>query len=59
MVVDQITWFNQVSQLLLVAPLEKQFPTIYGLLTDHIADNVDYKVGQDHNIDFFLLFCLS
>ncbi|CAA6672921.1 unnamed protein product [Spirodela intermedia] len=41
---------SQVSQLVLVAPLDKQFSTIYGLLTDHISDNVDYKV---------LVFCTT
>jgi len=33
----------------LIAPLEKQFPVLYSLLTDHIAEDVDYKVS--------LLFC--
>lgn len=28
----------------LIAPLDKQFPILYGLLTDHIADDADYKV---------------
>jgi len=28
----------------LIAPLDKQFSILYGLLTDHISENVDYKV---------------
>lgn len=28
----------------LVAPLEMQYPLLYVLLKDHIADDVDYKV---------------
>lgn len=28
-----------------VAPLEKQFQILYGLLNDHISENVDYKVS--------------
>lgn len=27
------------------APLEKQFPILYGLLNDHISENVDYKAS--------------
>ncbi len=29
-----------------VAPLDKQFSILYGLLTDHISENVDYKVSE-------------
>uniref|UniRef100_A0ACD6A0Y1 Uncharacterized protein n=1 Tax=Avena sativa TaxID=4498 RepID=A0ACD6A0Y1_AVESA len=35
---------SQVKQMHIVAPLDKQFSTLYGLLTDHISENVDYKV---------------
>uniref|UniRef100_A0ACD5WYL6 Uncharacterized protein n=1 Tax=Avena sativa TaxID=4498 RepID=A0ACD5WYL6_AVESA len=35
---------SQVKQMHLVAPLDKQFSILYGLLTDHISENVDYKV---------------
>ncbi|XP_078176814.1 DEAD-box ATP-dependent RNA helicase 31-like isoform X2 [Carex rostrata] len=35
---------SQVKQMHVVAPLEKQFPILYGLLNDHISENVDYKV---------------
>ncbi|KAF3331781.1 DEAD-box ATP-dependent RNA helicase 31-like protein [Carex littledalei] len=35
---------SQVKQMHVVAPLEKQFPILYGLLNDHILENVDYKV---------------
>jgi hypothetical protein len=28
-----------------VASLEKQFQILYGLLNDHISENVDYKVS--------------
>jgi hypothetical protein len=31
----------------LVASLDKQFSILYGLLKDHISENVDYKVGVD------------
>lgn len=34
----------QVMQTHLVAPLEKHFPLLYALLTEHIADDADYKV---------------
>lgn len=30
----------------LVAPLEKHFSMLYGILTDHISENVDYKVSD-------------
>lgn len=35
---------SQVKQMHLIAPLDKQFTILYGLLTDHISENVDYKV---------------
>ncbi|KAM0939454.1 putative RNA helicase [Dioscorea sansibarensis] len=35
---------SQVKQMQLVAPLEKQFSILYALLTEHIAEDVDYKV---------------
>ncbi|PON76561.1 DEAD-box ATP-dependent RNA helicase [Trema orientale] len=35
---------SQVRQTCLVAPLDKQFPLLYVLLKEHIADDVDYKV---------------
>ncbi|XP_025811984.1 DEAD-box ATP-dependent RNA helicase 31 isoform X2 [Panicum hallii] len=35
---------SQVKQMHLIAPLDKQFSILYGLLTDHISENVDYKV---------------
>lgn len=35
---------NQVRQMHLVAPLEMQFPLLYVLLKEHIANDVDYKV---------------
>ncbi|KAL6876455.1 hypothetical protein ACP4OV_013027 [Aristida adscensionis] len=35
---------SQVKQMHLIAPLDKQFSLLYGLLTDHISENVDYKV---------------
>lgn len=35
---------SQVSQTHLIAPLDKQFSILYRTLTDHIADDVDYKV---------------
>lgn len=35
---------SQVAQMHLIAPLDKQFSILYGILTDHIADDVDYKV---------------
>uniref|UniRef100_A0A0E0LC65 protein-serine/threonine phosphatase n=1 Tax=Oryza punctata TaxID=4537 RepID=A0A0E0LC65_ORYPU len=35
---------SQVKQMHVVAPLDKQFSIMYGLLTDHISENVDYKV---------------
>ncbi|XP_072984090.1 DEAD-box ATP-dependent RNA helicase 31-like [Typha latifolia] len=35
---------SQVKQMHLVAPLEKHFSILYGVLTDHISENVDYKV---------------
>ncbi|KAJ6839684.1 DEAD-box ATP-dependent RNA helicase 31-like [Iris pallida] len=35
---------SQVRQMHLVVPLEKQFSMLYGLLTEHIAEDVDYKV---------------
>ncbi|CAN6221214.1 unnamed protein product [Urochloa humidicola] len=35
---------SQVKQMHLIAPLDKQFSMLYGLLTDHISENVDYKV---------------
>lgn len=28
----------------LVAPLDKQFPFLYAILKDHMADDPDYKV---------------
>ncbi|XP_074279680.1 DEAD-box ATP-dependent RNA helicase 31-like [Silene latifolia] len=41
---------SQVSQMHLVAPLENQFPLLYAILKDHIADDVNYKV---------LVFCTT
>lgn len=41
---------SQVSQMHLVAPLDKHFPLLYVLLKEHIADDVDYKV---------LVFCTT
>uniref|UniRef100_J3MEM8 ATP-dependent RNA helicase n=2 Tax=Oryza brachyantha TaxID=4533 RepID=J3MEM8_ORYBR len=35
---------SQVKQTHIVSPLDKQFSILYGLLTDHISENVDYKV---------------
>ncbi|CAL9101853.1 unnamed protein product [Musa textilis] len=35
---------SQVKQMHLVAPLEKQFSILYNILTEHISENVDYKV---------------
>ncbi|KAL6603981.1 hypothetical protein ACP70R_044342 [Stipagrostis hirtigluma subsp. patula] len=35
---------SQVKQMHLIAPLDKQFSILYGLLNDHISENVDYKV---------------
>ncbi|XP_020587921.1 DEAD-box ATP-dependent RNA helicase 31-like [Phalaenopsis equestris] len=35
---------SQVMQMHLIAPLDKQFSILYGILTDHIAEDVDYKV---------------
>ncbi|KAJ1259224.1 hypothetical protein BS78_10G138000 [Paspalum vaginatum] len=35
---------SQVKQMHLIAPLDTQFSILYGLLTDHISENVDYKV---------------
>ncbi|KQK18080.1 DEAD-box ATP-dependent RNA helicase 31 [Brachypodium distachyon] len=35
---------SQVKQMHIVAPLDKQFSMLYGLLKDHISENVDYKV---------------
>ncbi|KAJ1690910.1 hypothetical protein LUZ63_015065 [Rhynchospora breviuscula] len=35
---------SQVKQMHVIAPLEKQFQILYGLLNDHISENVDYKV---------------
>lgn len=40
----------QVSQMHLIAPLDKQFSLLYAMLRDHIADDVDYKV---------LVFCTT
>ncbi|WOL09303.1 DEAD-box ATP-dependent RNA helicase 31 [Canna indica] len=34
----------QVKQMHLIAPLEKQFSILYAILTEHISENVDYKV---------------
>ncbi|VAI88814.1 unnamed protein product [Triticum turgidum subsp. durum] len=36
---------SQVKQMHLVAPLDKQFSILYGLLADHISENVDYKLN--------------
>ncbi|KAK3194634.1 hypothetical protein Dsin_025944 [Dipteronia sinensis] len=41
---------SQVRQMHLVAPLDKQFPILYALLKEHVADNPDYKV---------LVFCTT
>ncbi|XP_066374976.1 DEAD-box ATP-dependent RNA helicase 31-like [Miscanthus floridulus] len=38
------TVLDEVKQMHLIAPLDKQFSILYGLLTDHISENVDYKV---------------
>ncbi|PKA54082.1 DEAD-box ATP-dependent RNA helicase 31 [Apostasia shenzhenica] len=35
---------SQVRQMQLIAPLDKQFSMLYGILTDHIAEDIDYKV---------------
>ncbi|KAJ0963008.1 hypothetical protein J5N97_028130 [Dioscorea zingiberensis] len=35
---------SQVRQMQLVAPLEKHFSILYGILTEHISEDVDYKV---------------
>ncbi|GJN38524.1 hypothetical protein PR202_gb27575 [Eleusine coracana subsp. coracana] len=35
---------SQVKQMHLITPLDKQFSILYGLLKDHISENVDYKV---------------
>ncbi|MCD7470488.1 hypothetical protein HAX54_010398 [Datura stramonium] len=40
----------QVQQMHLVSPLETQFPLLYALLKEHIADDVNYKV---------LVFCTT
>lgn len=41
---DAYYYHIQVKQMHLVAPLDKQFSILYGLLADHISENVDYKV---------------
>ncbi|XP_022733436.1 DEAD-box ATP-dependent RNA helicase 31-like isoform X3 [Durio zibethinus] len=41
---------SQVRQMHMVAPLDKHFSLLYGVLKEHIADNVDYKV---------LVFCTT
>ncbi|CAH9106299.1 unnamed protein product [Cuscuta epithymum] len=41
---------SQVQQMYLVAPLDKQFPLVYSMLRDHIAEDVNYKV---------LVFCTT
>ncbi|GAB2291097.1 hypothetical protein Dimus_025352 [Dionaea muscipula] len=41
---------SQVTQMHLVAPLEKHFPLLYVLLKEHISDDVNYKV---------LVFCTT
>lgn len=40
-----LNWPVQVKQMQVVAPLEKQFSILYALLTEHIAEDVDYKVS--------------
>ncbi|KAG0455893.1 hypothetical protein HPP92_023681 [Vanilla planifolia] len=40
----------QVRQMHLIAPLEKQFSILYGILTDHIAEDAEYKV---------IVFCIT
>lgn len=35
---------SKVRQMHLVAPLDKQFPFLYAILKDHMADDPDYKV---------------
>ncbi|XP_077212611.1 DEAD-box ATP-dependent RNA helicase 31-like [Tasmannia lanceolata] len=41
---------SQVTQMHLVAPLDKHFSILYGILTEHISEDVDYKV---------LVFCTT
>ncbi|GAB2224113.1 hypothetical protein Droror1_Dr00004860 [Drosera rotundifolia] len=41
---------SQVRQMYLVAPLENQFPLLYAMLKEHIADDSNYKV---------LVFCTT
>ncbi|CAH9126644.1 unnamed protein product [Cuscuta epithymum] len=41
---------SQVQQMYLVSPLDKQFPLVYSMLRDHIAEDVNYKV---------LVFCTT
>lgn len=38
----------------LIAPLDKQFSILYGLLTDHISENVDYKVNFNCYCNLFV-----
>lgn len=40
----------------IIAPLDKQFPILYVLLKDHIADNLDYKVCFEVLIVFEIFF---
>lgn len=40
-----LNWPVQVKQMQVVAPLEKQFSILYAILTEHIAEDVDYKVS--------------
>ncbi|KAK1325572.1 DEAD-box ATP-dependent RNA helicase 31 [Acorus calamus] len=41
---------SQVRQMNLTAPLEHQFSMLYGILTEHISEEIDYKV---------LVFCTT
>jgi hypothetical protein len=43
----------QVKQMHLIVPLDKQFSILYGLLKDHISENVDYKVSANCCCHFY------
>lgn len=35
----------------LVTPLDNHFSVLYSILTEHIAEDVDYKVCSNHVVD--------
>lgn len=41
----------QVRQMHLVTPLDNHFSVLYSILTEHIAEDVDYKVCSNHVVD--------